>query len=122
MNTTLIHTTAAAVDELNQLIRERKLVEGIDSFYADDVVMTESASQSMSGKAANRERERAFVAGLTRWDATLKATAIDEQRGVALNQWTIAFTHSEFGSGVLDQIAVQQWDEGRIVREAFYKL
>lgn len=122
MTTTLESTLTASIDELNALIRDRKLVEGIERFYADEVVMAESGTQSMTGKIANRERERAFVTGLTRWEPTLHSSAVDEHRGVAYNHWTIPFTHTEYGSGVLEQIAVQQWKDGRIVHEAFYKL
>ncbi|HSP16369.1 MAG TPA: nuclear transport factor 2 family protein [Thermoanaerobaculia bacterium] len=115
-------TLASAVAELNRLIAGRKLVEGIDRFYDDNVVMTESASQSTAGKAANRERERVFVDGLTKWNATLHDTVIDETRGVALSRWTIEYDHTQFGAGVLRQIAAQQWRDGRIVEESFYKV
>ena len=111
-----------AVTELNRLVADRKLVEGIDRFYADDVVMAESASQSTRGKAANRERERVFVDGLTRWDATLHETVVDATKGLAMNRWTIEYSHRQFGDGVLRQIAAQQWRDGRIVHEAFYKI
>ena len=117
-----MQTLKNAVSELNELVVDRKLVEGIDRFYADDVVMDESASQSTAGKEANRERERVFVDGLTRWEATLNDSIVDEQRGLALNRWTIEFDHKQFGSGVLRQIAAQTWRDGRIVHEAFYKI
>lgn len=122
MTTTIEQTLTSSVAELNELIRRRQLVEGIERFYADDVVMLESSSQSTAGKAANRDRERAFVSGLSRWDATLRSSIVDEQRGLAFNHWTISFEHADFGSGVLEQIARQEWRDGRIVREAFYKL
>jgi SnoaL-like protein len=109
------------VAELNRLVADKKLVEGIDRFYADDVVMAESSAQSTTGKAANRERERAFVDGLTKWSATLHDTVVDEERGLALNRWTIEFDHRQFGAGVLRQIAAQTWRDGQIVHEAFYK-
>lgn len=112
----------SAVAELNRLIAGKKLVEGIERFYDDDVVMIESASQKTAGKAANRERERAFVDGLTKWNATLHDSVIDERRGIALNRWTIEYDHGQFGSGVLRQIAAQQWRDGRIVEETFYKI
>ncbi|HEX6177374.1 MAG TPA: nuclear transport factor 2 family protein, partial [Thermoanaerobaculia bacterium] len=102
--------------------REKKLAEGIERFYADDVEMFESAGESTKGKNANIERERAFESGLTRWDAQLHSSAVDETRGIAYNHWTINFDHAQFGRGVLEQIAVQQWRDGKIVREAFYKL
>lgn len=110
------------VEELNRLVAEKKLVEGVQRFYAEDVVMAESYAQSTNGKVANIERERAFVDGLTKWDATLHETVVDEDRGLALNRWTIDYEHSQYGPGVLRQIAAQTWQNGKIVHEAFYKL
>jgi SnoaL-like protein len=113
---------ASAVAELNHLIADKKLIEGIDRFYDDDVVMIESSSQSTAGKPANRDRERVFVDGLTKWNATLHESVIDEANGLVVNRWTIEFDHSQFGAAVLRQIAAQRWRDGRIIEESFYKL
>lgn len=112
---------ALSVQQLNQLVANRQLVTGIETFYADDVAMVEAGGEPMIGKEANRERERAFENGLTKWNATLLASAVDESRGTALNQWSIDFEHAQWGAGQLRQVAVQQWRDGRIVHEAFYK-
>lgn len=112
---------AEKVRELNDLVAAGQLVEGIERFYADDVEMAESNEQSMTGRDANRAREHAFQSGLTQWNARLLASAVDDANGTALNQWSIDFAHNEYGSGSLRQVAVQQWRDGRIVRESFYK-
>ena len=112
----------ASVSELNNLIAARKLVAGVERFYADDVVMSESFAQSLSGKNANIDRERVFQDGLTKWDATLHESVVDEENGLAFNRWTIEFNHSQFGEGVLRQIAAQTWRDGKVVAESFYKI
>ena len=111
-----------SVKKLNELIRDKRLVDGIEAFYADDVAMVESGGEPMVGREANRERERAFQNGLKAWNAQLIASAVDEATGTALNQWTIHFEHEQWGAGTLNQVAVQKWQEGRIVHEAFYKI
>ncbi|HEX8170345.1 MAG TPA: nuclear transport factor 2 family protein [Thermoanaerobaculia bacterium] len=111
-----------AVNELNALVRDKRLVEGIERFYADEVVMEESSSQAMEGRIANRDRERVFQDGLTRWDARLESSVVDEESGLAFNRWTIEYDHSTFGPGVLRQVAAQQWRDGKVVRETFYKI
>ena len=113
---------ALSVKQLNQLIQERRLVDGIDRFYGDEVVMVEGGGQTMAGKSANLERERAFQNGLTRWEAKLVASAVDETSGTALNEWVIDYNHREWGDGVLRQVAAQRWRDGRIVHETFYKV
>ena len=112
---------ALSVKQLNQLIEQKRLVDGIEAFYADDVAMAEAGAEPMVGKDANRAREEAFQGGLTKWDARLVASAVDETTGTALNQWLIDFEHAQWGPGTLNQVAVQQWRDGRIVRESFYK-
>jgi hypothetical protein len=113
---------ALNVKKLNELVEQKRLVDGIEAFYADDVAMVESGGQPMIGKDANRAREEAFQRGLRTWEAKLLASAVDETRGTALNQWSIDFEHEEWGAGTLRQVAVQQWRDGRIVHEAFYKI
>lgn len=113
---------ALSVRQLNQLIAERKLVEGIENFYAEGVAMVEAGGEPMVGKEANRERERAFEGGLTRWDARLLSSAVDETTGTALNEWILDYEHAQWGGGTMRQVAVQKWRDGRIVHEAFYKL
>lgn len=110
------------VRKLNELVQQKRLVDGIDAFYADEVAMVESGGEPMIGRDANRAREEAFQRGLKSWNATLLASAVDETRGTALNQWSIDFEHEQWGAGVLNQVAVQQWRDGRIVHEAFYKI
>lgn len=111
-----------AVRELNELIVNKQLVHGIERFYADDVVMVEGGGAATAGKDANRERERLFEGGLTRWEPKLVASAVDETSGTALNEWILDFTHDQWGSAQQRQVAVQKWQDGRIVHEAFYKL
>jgi hypothetical protein len=122
MTATVELTLTDSVNALNEMVRQKKLVEGVRRFYADDTAMIESSSESTNGRDANVNREQAFESGLTRWDATLRSSVVDEKQGLAFNRWRIEFDHKEFGSGILDQIAVQEWRDGRIVRESFYKL
>ncbi|HYH08176.1 MAG TPA: nuclear transport factor 2 family protein [Thermoanaerobaculia bacterium] len=111
-----------SVRALNELILQKQLVHGIDRFYADDVVMIEGGGETMAGKDANRERERAFEGGLTRWEPKLVASAVDETSGTALNEWILDYSHEQWGSAQMRQVAVQKWRDGRIVHESFYKL
>lgn len=112
----------AKVNELNQLVINKKLVEGVERFYADSCAMVESGGEPMVGKSANVERERLFENGLTKWNARLLSSAVDEATGTALNEWILDYEHSDWGAGSMKQVAVQKWQDGRVVHEAFYKL
>lgn len=111
-----------SVDDLNRLVAQRQLLEGFDRYYASDVVMLGNGEPATIGKGANLEREKVFVGGLTKWDAKLIASNVDDDRGVAMNEWELAFTHEAWGDVNVRQVSVQQWRGGQIVHEAFYKL
>lgn len=113
---------ALNVRKLNELIQQKRLIDGIESFYADEVAMVEAGGSPMIGKEANRAREEAFQNGLKSWRASLLSSAVDETSGTALNQWEIDYEHEQWGAGLLRQVAVQRWRDGRIVHEAFYKI
>ncbi|HEY0155670.1 MAG TPA: nuclear transport factor 2 family protein [Thermoanaerobaculia bacterium] len=110
------------VRKLNEMIVNRQIVDAFEQFYGDDVVMVEAGGEPMAGKSVNGERERAFVNGLTKWDARLVSSAVDESTGTALNEWILTWDHSAWGAVTARQVAVQRWRDGRIVHEAFYKL
>jgi hypothetical protein len=111
-----------SVRQLNEMIEKKQIVDAFQKFYGEDVVMVEAGGEPMIGKPANLERERAFEAGLTLWDAKLVSSAIDEKNGTALNEWILTWNHSGWGAATARQVAVQRWRDGQIVHEAFYKL
>ena len=110
------------VRDLNTLIAERRILEAFDKYYADDVVMQEAGAEPRVGGEVNRAGETAFVNGLKSYDVRLLSSAVDEERGVALNEWDFRYEHEAWGRVEAKQVAVQQWRDGRIVRESFYKL
>jgi hypothetical protein len=111
---------AKKVDDLNRLILEGKIMEAFETYYADDLIMQEGAEEPIVGKDANREREEAFVGGLEELRAAeLKAVAVGAD--VTMCEWHFDYTHSEWGDATYDQVAVQRWENGKIVHERFYK-
>lgn len=112
---------ALNVRKLNQMIEQKQILEAIERYYDDEVVMAEAGGEPTVGKQANTERERMFAEGLTSWKATLHSSAVDEETGTALNEWTLDYNHKLWGSATMRQVAVQKWRDGRIVQEFFYK-
>ena len=109
------------VDDLNRMILEGKILEAFDKYYADDVVMVDPGQPPREGKAANREYEEQFVNGLEEFrEAEVRAVAVDEASGVAMAEWLMDFRHSAFGDVRREQVSVQHWKDGQIVRERFY--
>ena len=99
-------------------ILKGEILETFDRYYADDVVMSENGVDARVGKAANREYEEAFVNGVTFHGAELGAVLVDGDR--AAIEWVFDLTPNGGERVQQKQVAVQEWREGRVVRETFY--
>lgn len=105
--------------ELNEMILEGKILEAFEKFYAPDCTM-QDGDDVIEGKKANYEREKMFVEGLTELRGVeLHDVAIGDD--VTMSTWHFDYTHGEWGTHKYDQVAVRQWEDGKIVRERFYK-
>jgi ketosteroid isomerase-like protein len=110
--------TNVRIEALYDYIRTGRILEAMDEFYADNVVMTEPY-HTTEGKAANIEREKQFLASVKSWEQfDVKATAIDGN--VSLSEQQMQWTTTEGKVMHVEQIAVARWENGKIVHERFY--
>jgi ketosteroid isomerase-like protein len=106
------------IHELIDWIRQGRILDAMEEFYADDVVMTEPY-HTTEGKAANIEREKAFLASVKEWkNFEVKATAVEGD--VSLSEQVMDWTTTDGREMHVEQIAVARWRGGRIVHERFY--
>lgn len=107
------------VDTLNTMIRQGRIMEAMEEFYADDVVMCENDAEPTVGLAANLEREQAFVNN-TQWHGLeLKDVVVDGDTSMV--RWWMDFTNSDYGQRLaFTQVAYQRWEDGKIAEERFY--
>ena len=108
------------VTELNNMILEGKILEAFDKFYADDIVMQDNDNPPRQGKEECRKFEEDFVNNLTDFrNARVKRLLVSEDAGVAAVEWDFDYSHKEWGDRDYTQVAVQEWKDGKIVREQF---
>ncbi len=111
-------TNNIRINELNDYIAEGKILEAMDEFYADNVIMTEPY-HTTEGKAANIEREKQFLANVKEWHVfDVKATAVADN--VSLSEQHMKWTTTDDKVMDVEQIAVARWENGKIVHERFY--
>ena len=112
--------TAVSQDEaLNRLILDGAIMEALDRFYADDVVMQENNDPPTKGKAANLAREKAFVDSVQEFHGTTlhgQGSAGD----VSYSEWTLDLTFKAGNRVQLHQVSARRWKDGQIVHERFY--
>jgi ketosteroid isomerase-like protein len=107
------------VDVLIGQVEQGKILEAFEEFYAEDVVMRENSATPTVGKAANRGRERAFVASVAEvHECRAKARLVDGEQAVI--EWVLEFTDKSGKRVRLEQTALQTWRGGRIAHERFF--
>jgi ketosteroid isomerase-like protein len=111
-----LHEVEAA---LNDVILAYGLVEGVERFYADDVVMQENKDEPVYGRAANVERERSFLDAIERInEIRLLSHAVGD--GVTFSEWRFDLTMKSGERVRFDQVAVRRWRDNRVTFERFY--
>jgi ketosteroid isomerase-like protein len=111
--------TQQRVERLIATVERHALVEAIDEFYADNVVMQENGHPPTVGKAANRERERGFLASVARFHEVRALSALVHGDRAVIH-WIFDYTGTDGGRYRLDQLAWQRWEGDRVVEERFF--
>lgn len=107
------------VEDLNSMILKGQIMEAFEKYYHNDVVMQENEQTPTIGKAANREREKQFLANLVEFrKAEAKAVAVVDN--VTIVEWFFDYTHKNWGKKTYHQLAVQRWKYSKIIHERFY--
>ena len=111
---------AVRIQELLDYIRNGRVMDAMNEFYADEVVMTEPAYGDTVGLPANLEREQKFVDSVAAFKAfEAPVVAVDGDTSIYENimEWT-----STDGTDIhVEQVVVAKWNaDGKIVHERFY--
>lgn len=107
------------VEDLAKMVGEGKILEAFDKYYADNVVMQENEDAPRVGKEANLAYEKAFVEGLTEIHGA-KTLGIAVGDNYSVIESFMDVTHKDWGRVARTQVAVQRWENGKVVNEKFY--
>ena len=114
-----MQTLLEKISDLNDLVLQGKAMEAFENYYDENVIMQENENPPVVGKAANRKREEEFFAAITEFrGAKVLKTAIGE--ATTMVEWHFDYTHKDWGVRDYTQIAVQEWKDGKIIKEKFY--
>ena len=111
-------TTRDQVHRLVRYVESNRILDEIDELYDEHVSMQDNQNPPTVGKAANRERERQFFGGITVHQNRALSVAVDGDQAVI--HWLFEFTGGDGKRYRMDQLAQQEWKDGRVVRERFY--
>ena len=111
----------SSLKELNSLVLEGKLMDAFEKFYHEDVAMQENDLPATISKEANRKRELEFLNNIQEFrGAEVKGLAVDGNVSYVI--WRYDYTHKEWGVRNYTQVSVQEWQEGKIIKEKFIYL
>ncbi|MEO1237815.1 MAG: ester cyclase [Planctomycetota bacterium] len=112
--------TNVRLHDLLDTIRNGRIMDAMNEFYADDVVMSEPAYGDTVGLAANLEREEKFVASVKEFKGfETPAVAVGDNVGIYENVMDWVDVN---GNDIhVEQTVVQRWNaDGKITHERFY--
>ena len=108
-----------SLKDLNSLVQEGKLMDAFEKYYHDEVVMQENANDPVVGKSANRERELQFLNNIAEFrSASVHGVGVGDEISFVI--WSYDYTHKEWGVKNYTQVSVQNWKEGKIIKEQFF--
>jgi len=107
-----------SLNELIQMIEDGGTLEAFEKFYHDDFVAQENQTEERVGKSVNRAFEENFVKNIQSI-RTYKATSTMVGTNVSAVAWEIDMDHKDWGLVQMTEINLQQWEDGKIIRETY---
>ncbi|MEL0456260.1 nuclear transport factor 2 family protein [Flavobacteriaceae bacterium SZ-1-7] len=114
-----MNTLIEKISTVNDMILQGKALEAFDEFYHEDVVMQENDSPEFVGKELNRKREEEFFNCITEFRGA-KPLKVSVGENTTMVEWHFDYTHKDWGVRKYNQVAVQEWKDGKIIKEKFY--
>ena len=102
-------------DQLNEMTAAGKILEALETFYADDCTFQEGADEPRVGRETQRKHLAGFFATLKAFNgAVLHSQGVGD--GVTLTEWTFDMVGPE-GPIVWHEILRRRWKDGKVISE-----
>ena len=109
---------SAALDDLISIVAAGKPMDAFEKFYHEDLEKTDLDGITHKGKSVNEQIGLALLSKVTAVrDFTAVGKIIKGSRSFLV--WSLDFDHADNGSIKVVQVAVQDWKDGKIIRERF---
>jgi len=117
-------TLLEKTQQIMQMVKAGQFVEGMEEFYADDVVNIEGDGKRTEGKATLIANERAFLEKVTAYHGAVigaVASASDDGQGngTTFAQYSLNADLTD-GKFTPDQVQVTRWVDGKVAEVRFY--
>lgn len=119
MNTPTPGPLQDRLEDLFSYIREGRILDAINEFYAEDAAMQENSLPPIVGREANLEREKQFLSTVKEWkgfDVIAKSVGKDVTFYETIMDWVT----TDDTPVHVEQVVVAKWRDGKITHERFY--
>jgi len=109
------------IEDVYQHVQNGTALDAFEKYYADNVTMILEDGTAVEGKDANRKRENEFFDSVESFNGmeVVGITANEETGKTSVESW-MDVTFNGGNRMKLEQVATQDWEDGKIVRERFY--
>jgi hypothetical protein len=107
------------ITDLNDLVMQGRALQAFETYYDDNVIMQENENAPTIGKDANRKREEEFFSSIVEFRGA-KPLKVTVGENTTMVQWQYDYTHKHWGLRNYTQVSVQEWKDGKIVKEQFF--
>jgi hypothetical protein len=109
------------ITDIYDMLAQGKLLDAFEKYYSDHVVMEELGEEPRKGKELNRKYEIDFLNSVQEFHGMgVESITADEENGItAVENW-MEVTFKSGAKIMMEQVAVQRWENDHIVYEKFY--
>ena len=108
------------ISNVNDMILQGKSLEAFEQYYHEEVIMQENENPKIIGKDANRKREEEFFDAITEFRTAKVLNVTIGENSTTMVEWHMDYTHKDWGIRNMTQVAVQKWQDNKIIHEKFY--
>ncbi|MBC8033763.1 MAG: nuclear transport factor 2 family protein [Chitinophagaceae bacterium] len=108
----------SSLEAMISLVAAGKPMEAFAQFYHDDLEKTDLDGVTHKGKLVNEQIGNELLSKVT---AIRDFTAVDKivKGNRSFLVWSLDFDHADDGAIKVTQVAIQDWQDGKIIRERF---
>ncbi|NNF58032.1 MAG: nuclear transport factor 2 family protein [Rhodothermaceae bacterium] len=98
-----------------------QLLDAVNTYYADDVTITESTGETAQGRETQLDRMKQFEASIGEMHGGgVHAITANEDQGVSMVESWIDATFADGSRRKLEEVERYRWQDGKIVDARFY--
>lgn len=112
-------TLIEKIGDLNDMIIQGKVLEAFDTYYHDEVCIELNSNEIIEGKNENRVYKEQFLNSVLEWHSA-QPMKVSIGEGITMVEWLYSFTDRMKGNKKVMHVAVQEWKDGKIIKEKLY--